>query len=272
MHVVASRTVHQLARFGYNVSMSTASQLDVIAKVPELPDFARGIPLLYEDEGQEDMGESELHMLASHTLFWGVKAHLARRPEFERCQAYLNLNLYYLAKEPKEHWAYVSPDTMVAVPFRKTRAKLKSYRIGKTGPAPVLTVEVLSERSFQEQDLTDKPKIYAAMGVTEYILVDLDGQFLPQELLLMSLQRDQTWKSEHDSDGGITSRLGFRLIIERDGQLRVVDAATGKPYARPEEAQAEAEARRQAEKRIQQLEAELDRLRGIVRERKKNGR
>ena len=87
--------------------MSTASQLDVIANVPELPDFARGIPIMYEDEGQEDMGESELHMLASHILFWGLNAHLARTPALRRHQAYLNLNLYYLAKEPKEHWAYV---------------------------------------------------------------------------------------------------------------------------------------------------------------------
>jgi Uma2 family endonuclease len=261
--------------------MSTASPLDVIAKVPELPEFARGIPILFEDEGQEDMGESELHMLASHILFWGVKAHLDRRPEFRRHQSYLNLNLYYRAKPPigNEYWAYVSPDTMVAVPFRKMRAKLKSYRIGRTGPAPVLTVEVLSERSFQEQDLTEKPKIYASIGVSEYLLVDPDRQFLPQKLLLMSLQRNRTWKSHHDADGGITSRLGFRVIVDRDDQLRVVDAATGNPYARPDEAQTEAEARqveaearRRAEKRIQELEAELDRLRGTVQERKKNGR
>jgi Uma2 family endonuclease len=292
-HTIVSLPVHRLAGFGYNGTMSITHQPDVIAKVPELPNFARGIPILYEDEGQEDMGESELHMLASHSLFWGLNAHLARRPELRRHQAYLNLNLYYLSNEPKEHWAYVSPDTMVAVPFRKTRAKLKSYRIGKTGPAPVLTVEVLSERSYQEQDLTEKPKIYAAIGVTEYVLVDAEGEFLPQKLLMMRLQTNRTWKSAHDPDGGITSRLGFRLIIDGDGQLRVMDAATGRPYARPQDAQAEAEAReleaearqaeaaarqaeaearRHAERRIEELEAELDRLRGIVRERKKNGR
>jgi Uma2 family endonuclease len=263
--------VHQLVCFRYNVGMSTAIQLDVIADVPELPEFARGIPILYEDEGQEDMGESELHMLASHILFWGLKAHLARQPKLKRHQAYLNLNLFYRAKEPKEHWAYVSPDTMVAVPFRK-RAKLKSYWIGKTGPAPVLTAEVLSERSYQEQDLMEKPKIYAELGVAEYVLVDPECQFIGQKVLLMTLQRNRTWKSEHDSDGGITSRLGFRVIIDRDGQIRVTDAATDRPYARPDEAQGEAEARRQAEKRIEELEAQLNRLRGTVRERKKNDR
>ncbi len=34
----------------------------------------------------------------------------------------------------------------------------------------------------------------------------------------------RTWQDEQDADGGITSRLGFRVVIENDGQLRVIDA------------------------------------------------
>jgi Tfp pilus assembly protein FimV len=80
-------------------------------------------------------------------------------------------------------------------------------------------------------------------------------------------------------DAPVIARLGFRRIIDRDGDLRVVHGGTAKPYARPDEAQAEAEARQaesearqNVERRLQELEAELERLRGVIRQRKKNGR
>ena len=77
-----------------------------------------------------------------------------------------------------------------------------------------------------------------------------------QSLLLKRLQPDGTWKDEQDPDGGVTSQLGFRLIIDTDGRLRMLDATTGKRYARPDEAEVEASARRQMEERMQ-AEAEL---------------
>jgi hypothetical protein len=160
----------------------------------DTPVFAIDLPVMYEDEGQEEMGDTEPHMIATGIFYHGVKAHLAPR-RAKRLQAYSNLNLYY---HPIE---------------------LKRLTAGKS------------------------------------------------------------WKDVCDADGGITSRLGFRLLIDRDGDLRVLNRATGKPYARPDEAQveaearqAEAQARQNADKRVQQLEAELERLRGIIRERKKNSR
>jgi hypothetical protein len=83
--------------------------------------------------------------------------------------------------------------------------------------------------------------------VSEYILIDISGRFLPQRLLLKRLQLDKSWKDEQDSDGGVTSHLGFRLIIDKDHRLRVIDAASGKAYIRPDE----------AEQRVRELEAEL---------------
>jgi hypothetical protein len=81
-------------------------------------------------------------------------------------------------------------------------------------------------------------------------------------LQLKRLRRDRTWKDEQDADGGVTSKLGFRFIIDADGRLRVTDSLTGGPYPRPDEAQAEALARRRAEERVRALEEELARLRG----------
>jgi hypothetical protein len=243
----------------------------------DVPIIAIDLPVMYEDEGLEEMGDTDQHTITIGILHTGANAHFAgqhrTRPRGKRLRAFANLNLYY---HPIDLKAYVSPDVMVVQTARPISQRLRSYRVGVTGPAPLLTAEVLSERSSQQQDLSNKPKIYAELGVQEYVLVDVTGEYLPEKLLLKRLKPDGTWKDESDGDGGVTSRLGFRLIIDRDGELRVVDAATGTRYVRPDEAQAEAEgrlieaearrieaeARQKAEARVKQLERELERLRG----------
>jgi Uma2 family endonuclease len=225
-----------------------------------LPTSAEDWPLLYEDEEEGDLGEANIHVLTEEIFRNGLKAHLAGQ---RRYRVFSNMNLYYHPKDPKP---YVSPDNMLVEPFSELGEDVSSYRIGVDGPAPLLTLEVLSARTAQQRDLTDKLIVYAKLGVQEYIVVDVTGVYLPQRLLLKRLQSDGTWKDEQDPDGGVTSRLGFRLIIDTDGHLRMLNSRTGKRYARPNEAETEAEARRQAEERIRALEAELRRLRGTAPE------
>ena len=241
------------------------------------------LPIMYEDEGQEEMGEANLHTCSDRILSLGIIAHLRPQP---RWQVFSNLNCYYSATDRR---AYVSPDVMVVEPYERLPITLTSYRIGEHGPAPQQAIEILSQRSFQQRDLTDKPVIYGQLAVAEYILADLTGAFLPERLLLMRRRRSGTWAMMQDADGGVTSKLGFRILIDTDQQFRVLDAATGTPYLRPDEAQAAeesrqkavkqrdkeararkkaeqaclqaAEARQLAEERIRQLEAELERLR-----------
>ncbi len=221
----------------------------------DLPVIAIDLPVLYEDEGQEDMGEHTVHTLTDEIIRLGLKSHLADRPN---CHVFSNLNLHY---HPIDQEAYVSPDEMVVVADLPPNPSMGSYRADETGPASVLVVEVLSKRSYQQQDIspTGKPVIYARLEVPEYILVDVTGEFLPQRLLLKRLNPDEldeegrpTWQDEQDPDGGVTSQLGFRLVIEGDGQVRVVDAATGRRYLRPAEVEA---ARREAERRAAEVEA-----------------
>ena len=131
----------------------------------------------------------------------------------------------------------------------------------------MLTVEILSERSHQQRDLDEKMTLYAKLGVAEYILVYVTGQFLPQRLLLKRLQPDRPWKDEQDPDGGGTSQLGFRLIIDTDGQLRVLDAITKRRYVRPLEAEQRIRELEAAQIRVHELEAELARLRHQLQER-----
>src|SRR6266478_2497988 len=130
----------------------------------EVPIIAVDIPVMYEDEGQEEMGDSEIHTDTVAILQTGLIAHLSAQPNY---RVFSNLNLYY---HRVDHWAYVSPDVMVVFLERPLLRDLMSYRMDTDGPAPVLAIEVLSRRSFQQQDLSNKPVIYADLGVKEYIL------------------------------------------------------------------------------------------------------
>src|SRR5438132_1566724 len=87
---------------------------------------------------------------------------------------------------------------------------------------------------------------------------------MAEKLLLKRLAPDGTYKDETDPDGGVTSKLGFRIIIDTDGQIRVINTATSRPYVRPLEAEAAATAAREAQERARQLEAEVARLREII--------
>jgi Uma2 family endonuclease len=215
----------------------------------------KGMPQLYGD-GDFEMGESTIHTTTAGILLYGLGFHFTPLAGY---RVFGNLNLYYSPEDPTE---YVSPDVMVVRPSGPLPAELTSYRLGQEGPAPVLVSEVLSFRTWQQGDLEWQPLIYANLGVEEYIVTDVTGAMLEQRLLLLRRQPDGSLADEQDADGGITSRLGFRVVIEADGHLRVIDAKSGKRYARPEEAQAAAD-------RVQALEEELARLRGARAKAKK---
>jgi hypothetical protein len=198
----------------------------------------KGMPQLFGNEDFE-MGESTIHTLTAGILMYGLTFHFAALTAY---RVFGNLNLYYSA-DPTE---YVSPDVMVVRLPRALPLQLTSYRIGDEGPGPMLVGEVLSFRTWQQGDLLRKPMLYSELGVAEYVLVDVTGDMLEQRLLLLRRQRDGSWRDERDADGGVTSRLGFRLLIEDD---------------RPEEAQALADHAQAMTDHASALEEELARLR-----------
>jgi Uma2 family endonuclease len=214
------------------------------------------LPLIWEDE-DPDMGRSNIHVLTDEILHVCLQALLAPRPDL---QVFSNLNLRYLrVDEPDSaNPPYVSPDLMVVRPTVPLPMDLASYRMRRHGPAPLFVGEILSERSFQQRDLIDKVTLYADLGVAEYVTIDVTGRFLPERLLLRRLQPDGTWTALLDPDGGVTSQLGFRLVVEADGQLRVIETVTGRRLPRPREG---VDRTAELERRVQELEAELTRLR-----------
>lgn len=233
-----------------------------LAQAPGWLPSCDDIPVLYEDEDEGDMGESNPHVMTDEILHVGLSAHFAGRPQY---RVFSNMNLDYLKGPPHERTGslpYVSPDLMIVVPNQDLGEEVASYTIGEDGPAPEATGEILSKRSAQQRDLKEKIIVYQKLGIAEYFLVDPTAKFLPERLLMKRLQANGVYLDEQDADGGITSRLGFRLILDQDGVLRVLDAATGKRYVRPHEAQAEADARRHAEEQLRILKDELARLKG----------
>lgn len=226
--------------------MSTALSRPKPAALDPTVFYVNGWPILYEDDMEVDLGETNWHVDTDEILHTGLEAHFANRPSY---RVFSNMNLYYQPHDSQEisPLPYVSPDDMVVVPTRKLGKRVSSYYVGKDGPAPLMTAEALSERSARQRDLDAKADLYADLGVAEYVLIDVTGRFLKARLVLLRLQPDRSWKEEQDPDGGITSRLGFRLIVEDDGRLRVLDATTGRPYLRPSEAEAVAAKLDQAE-------------------------
>jgi Uma2 family endonuclease len=214
----------------------------------------KGMPWACSDE-ESKVGESTIHTLSVDILLYGLLFHFALKAGF---RVFANLNLHFSQEQPN---LFLTPDVMVVRSPQEMPAQLSSYRIGEQGPAPVLVCEVLSPRTFQEGDLTTKPLQYRQIGIDEYLVADPTGQMLAERLAFLRRRPDGRWQPQQDADGGVTSALGFRVVLEDDGQLRVLDAQTGKRYARPLEAESEAEARQRAEDKIRQLQEELASLR-----------
>jgi Uma2 family endonuclease len=237
--------------------MANSITTPLVWDTPSWTPLPKDIPILYEDEEEGDMGEVNYHVLTDEILHVCLGAHFAEHlPE---CQVFSNMNLYYLDAPPHPVTGsppYVSPDAMVVQPYQRLPQCVASYTIGRDGPPPLATAEVLSDRSAQQRDLTEKLIVYQMLKVPEYFLVDQTAEHLPERLLLKRLGADGKYHDHRNADGGVTSTLGFRLVIEADG-LRVTHAATGYRYIRPMEAEKTAKAWRLAEEARREAEASL---------------
>ncbi len=112
---------------------------------------------------EEDlMGETSVHATLVHYLIEVLTWLL----HGQTCAVYENLN-FYQTSNPKEY--PLAPDIAIikGVDFQHVR----SWRVGKTGPAPQVVFEIASEETWKK-DLEEKPTKYALMGVEEYFAYD----------------------------------------------------------------------------------------------------
>ena len=243
---------------------------------------ARAKPVHYPERDGKPMGETEVHATEIMRLILTLRDHYAARPDV---YVWGDLLLYYEEGNPR---AVVVPDVFVARGASREPQR-RIYKLWEEGVPPTFVIEVTSP-STRRVDLGRKRDLYARLGVAEYVLYDPLDEYLTPALQGFSLERGAFRPMAPDASGVLVSHaLGLRLSLV-DGRLRLIDAATGAPLLSPEEraaeasaraaeavaraaeadarateanvrAAAEAEARRQAEQRIAELEAELRRRR-----------
>ena len=157
------------------------------------------------------------------------------------------------------------PDLMVIEGVRELR-EWSVFDVAEEGTRPSLIIEVTSPKT-RRNDLYRKPDHYDRVGVPQYVIVDLHqrrGVFYPRLLTYRSVEGAYELDTP-DADGRLwIERYGVGLAF--DGETLVCTDREGTPidgYSQlRQRADADAAARRDAERRVAELEAELRRLRG----------
>jgi len=206
------------------------------------------------------MGEASVHAALVHYLVKVLRWLLREQV----CAVYKNLN-FYQTPNPSEY--PLEPDIAVikGVHFRHVR----SWRVGKTGPAPQVVFEIASEETWKK-DLHEKPMQYALMGVEEYFAYDpndppawrgtsqrLFGWQLEQGKRAMRAMpvdaSGRLWSPSLDSF--LVPEMEYLRLYDRNGLLRL-------SFGEAQERKAEAEARR-AEAEARRAEALAEKLRSL---------
>jgi Uma2 family endonuclease len=212
----------------------------------------------YPDSNGRFMGDTELH---SKTLRWLVDALEDRFAAVPDMYVATNLVLYYQESAPKKRR---DPDVLVAKGVVGKHLR-RSFRVWEEGVVPCTLFEVASRRTSRV-DLHEKPTEYAGFGVKEYFIFDPESRYLDPPLQGFRTVKGQPVPMKPAADGSLVSRqLGLRLKPE-GAMLRLIDLATGEPVL------TRLEAREQEQRRVEELKAELQRLRAQLEERNANGR
>ena len=218
---------------------------------------------LYPESDGKPMADTDLHIRWIIWLRQVLEGHFAQRPE-----VYISGNIMMYDIEGPLRTA-VSPDILVS--FGIGQKDRRTYKVWEEGKAPDFVMEFSSKRTYQN-DLEGKVVHYAAMGIPEYFLYDVDRRYLPSPLMGFRLVEGAYLEVSPDVDGGLRSEvlnLNFHL---RDNGFGVYDPGVGKWLQTPAEAateraeqaeervQHEVEARQKAEAEASRLQEELARL------------
>jgi Uma2 family endonuclease len=147
----------------------------------------------------------------------------------------------------------------------------RSYYVGRDGPPPIFAIEITSPTT-RNLDLDTKPYEYAAVGVREFLIVDVQTpEPEPWRLLGYRLDTSPFYQPlVPDAESAITfQNVGLRFVPIGRERVDVYDAITGARLLASEEHQARATvaeaARREAEARAEAAEARLADLEARLR-------
>lgn len=178
----------------------------------------------YPESDGQPMAETGLHVQAMVDLLAALWTRYEGTPDVYVAG---NQFLYYVDGNPR---IVVAPDVFVVrgVPSKPPR---RIYKLWEEGQPPCLVVELTSD-STRDEDVDNKKLCYERMGVEEYLLFDVLGDYLKPPLQGYRLVDGRYRRIEPEADGSLLSRtLGLRF--HADGpNLRLVDAETGDPLVR----------------------------------------
>ncbi|MGH9838096.1 MAG: Uma2 family endonuclease [Blastocatellia bacterium] len=160
-----------------------------------------------------------------------------------------NLLLYYVEGDPGK---CVAPDVFVVRGVGKQSRR--TYKLWEEKRAPNVVIEV-SSRKTKKEDLGWKKQLYAWLDVKEYFIFDPEYKLKPPFRAFRLRGRDYV---EEAVTGGRARSDELKLELVNTGKdLRLFDPKTGRFLLTPEE---NADARREAEGRADNAEAEIQRL------------
>ncbi|MCY4558508.1 MAG: Uma2 family endonuclease [Chloroflexi bacterium] len=162
----------------------------------------------------------------------------------------------------------VAPDVFAVFGVTGTHPR-DSWLVWREGKAPDFVMEIASSGTWQ-RDATEKRRIYAEMGVTEYVRFDPTGAYFTPALVFETLEgteyREQPLTT--DADGVLRAHsavLDLDLCVTPDLRLRLFDPTTAewlRTHQETESARRESEAaRRAAEAENARLREQLEQLR-----------
>jgi Uma2 family endonuclease len=183
------------------------------------------LPDLFDSEEQDEPLAGQDHADTIDSLSYPLRGRLSG----PQCFIAAELRVH---RDPANLRDYREPDILVAlgVPDR-VRPR---YDLWVERKAPDLVIEVLSQSSLENKDLTDKRDWYRLEGVLEYVVLDPSGDFAPEpRLQAWRLGRRADSRADRHrlaEDGTLWSELipfGWRVV---DNRVRVVDRANGEIF------------------------------------------
>ena len=163
-----------------------------------------------ESDGKP-IAETDLHIDAIYRMRQMLKAYFAENPD-----VYVsgNIMMYYVKGSPQQS---VSPDILVS--FGIGKKQRRTYKVWEEGKPPDFVLEFSSKSTYQN-DLDDKMKLYAKIGITEYFLYDAERCYLPSSLMAFRLVDGEYVEIPQRPDGEFSSEtlcLTFHLLDDSFG-------------------------------------------------------
>ena len=197
------------------------------------------LELLYpidEDVGVVTVADSPLHDILVTLLTTMLRVYLGARD-------------WLITSNVIVHWGYKrapykSPDISAMLGGKVPDIEEKSYRVGRDGPLPSFVVEITSEET-RHTDLYEKNLLYAAVGVKEYLIIDiLANRRQKWNLIGYRLDNRPRYKKlTPDEEGGLRfETVGLRFVGIGNERIDIFDLATGERLLRPGELKLKAEA------------------------------